>query len=184
MYRCRIGRRNSLTASATTSLYWAVSMCWFSWQIRFASRPVQSEWRMIKFDTAGRTVGSYVTAEVKSVMAFLHFSTTASGSSVISILLFASGSDFDIFLSGFRKLLSLLADSSIRKFECHHAISLQLVFKCYCYHKRRRLVSEIRDQICYWILLPDVVPAVYAATDLHLQEHEWLWIKRKVKYNV
>jgi hypothetical protein len=79
---------------------------------------------MIKLDTAGRMAGSYVTADVKSVMAFLHFSTTTSGSSVSSILLFASGSDFDIFLSGFRKLFNLLADSSIAISESWNIIAL------------------------------------------------------------
>jgi hypothetical protein len=31
--------------------------------------------------------------------------------------------------------------------------------------------------------LPDVEPAVYAATDLHPQEHGWLCIKRNKKSN-
>lgn len=59
-------------------------------------------WIPTKLATPGRFVGSYVTSDVKSVMALLIFLRIASGGSRNVIRLLSFGSDFDCFFAGSR----------------------------------------------------------------------------------
>lgn len=88
-------------------------MPWTSSQISSMLLPLTIEWIVSKLATPGRASGSYVTADVKSVIDFFTFAAMASGVSVIMMQLFGSGSDFDIFFVGSRSdLIRLLASSA------------------------------------------------------------------------
>lgn len=90
-----------------------VSMFLASSQICWMLFPLTIEWIVSKFVTPALVSGSYVTSEVKSVIAFFTFAVMISGVSVIMTQLFGSGSDFDIFFDGSRRdLMRQLASSA------------------------------------------------------------------------
>lgn len=75
---------------------------------------VVSAWIVIKLATPGRFSGSYVTSDVKSVMARFIFRNSWSGVSRNVSRLFLSGSDFDCFFVGSRNdLMRALGSSAI-----------------------------------------------------------------------
>lgn len=75
----------------------------FAWlQISCGLTFLTSEWMPTKLATPGRFSGSYVTSDVKSVMARLIFLRIAAGGSRNVIRLLSFGSDFDCFFDGSR----------------------------------------------------------------------------------